>query len=323
MVLPRESDGYHAIDDIINTVEQICKNHFPESETEELLNDSTGYVRRLKRAVSQKSPTDFAHVIDEFNAHIAVKVKNGDVARHLGTMHAIPLPLVERILSQVYARTVSPRVSTLRAYENGTDNVYGELLPRFVHEIFRETRLDSSQVFVDLGSGVGNVVLQAALEVGCESWGIEMMPNPCLVANLQAKELPARAKLWGLSIGKMQVIQGNFLSTPEIDDVLKRADVILINNQAFTADLNDKLVLKFLDLKEGARIVSLKSFAMGGGFKMTARNSGDPRHLLNVEKKEYHSGCVSWTDVGGNYFIATKDSRRLEEFLKAQQRGSR
>lgn len=304
-------------------MEQICKNHFPEPETEELLNDSTGYVRRLKRAVSQKSPTDFAHVIDEFNTHMAVKVKNGDVARHLGTMHAIPLPLVERILSQVYARTVSPRVSTLRAYENGTDNVYGELLPRFVHEIFRETRLDSSQVFVDLGSGVGNVVLQAALEVGCESWGIEMMPNPCLVANLQAKELPARAKLWGLSIGKMQVIQGNFLSTPEIDDVLRRADVILINNQAFTADLNDKLVLKFLDLKQGAKIVSLKSFAMGGGFKMTARNSGDPRHLLNVEKKEYHSGCVSWTDVGGNYFIATKDSTRLEEFLKAQQRGGR
>ncbi|CAG8627027.1 7573_t:CDS:2, partial [Scutellospora calospora] len=45
------------------------------------------------------------------------------------------------------------------------------LLPDFVSEILRKTRLNHEQVFVDLGSGVGNVVLQAALEIGAESWG--------------------------------------------------------------------------------------------------------------------------------------------------------
>ena len=49
------------------------------------------------------------------------------------------------------------------------------------------------QIFVDLGSGVGNCVLQAALEVGCESCGCEMMDKACNLAELQEEEFKARS----------------------------------------------------------------------------------------------------------------------------------
>ncbi len=255
-------------------------------------------------------------VVEEFNTVVNKALESRDIEKLWSEVDRPPLPLIERILSQVYARTVSPRVETLRRYENGTDNVYGEMLPRFVSQIIKDTRLRHDQVFVDLGSGVGNVVLQTALEVGCQSWGCEMMTNPCDLADIQAVEFYARCRLWGLVPGMVTLLRGDFLENKEIGDVLKRADVILVNNQAFNPDLNNKLTLKFLDLKEGARIVSLKSF-VPSGFRMQARNMHDPRNLLRVSRKEYGSRCVSWTDNGGEYYVATKDSKRLEEFQKS------
>jgi H3 lysine-79-specific histone-lysine N-methyltransferase len=202
----------------------------------------------------------------------------------------------------------------LKKYENGSDNVYGELLPRFISKIFRDTKLKSDQVFVDLGSGVGNVVLQAALEVGCESWGCEMMENACELAERQEKEFTARCRLWGLAIGDLKLERGDFLKNQNIAKILKKADVVLVNNQAFTPELNNGLMNLFLDLREGCQIVSLKSF-VPHDHKITPRNFNSPVHLLNVEMKEYFSDSVSWTNAPGTYFVARKDSTKLKEFL--------
>ena len=314
LAIPRENDGYKPLEDIIQSVERICQYYILQERPSN--DDSDGFPRRLKRAVTRQSLPDFISTTNEFNNLVEQSANKNIISRKLESLHHVPLPLIERILSQIYARTVSPRVESLRKYENGTDNVYGELLPRFASQIFKDAKLTSDQVFVDLGSGVGNVVLQAALEVGCDSWGCEIMPNPCDLANRQADEFRARCKLWGIAPGEVHLVQGNFLSDEEVAKVLTRADVILVNNQAFTPGLNDDLVLKFLDLKEGARLISLKSF-VPSGFRMQARNAHDPRNLLNVTRKEYGSCCVSWTDSGGEYFVAVKDSKKLEEFQKS------
>lgn len=251
----------------------------------------------------------------DYNSAIDRLRKSGSIAKQLDATHRLCLSHVERILNQIYARTVSPRVESLRQYENGSDNVYGELLPRLISTIFKETGLKSGQVFVDLGSGVGNVVLQAALEIGCESWGCEMMQNACELAELQQAEFEARCRLWGIAPGKTHLIRGDFLRETAIIDVLKRADVVLINNQAFTPQLNNELINHFLDLKEGCQIVSLKSF-VPPGHKIQSRNLNSPVNLLTVKEKNYWSNSVSWTDVPGSYFIATKDSSKLKAFVE-------
>lgn len=261
------------------------------------------------------SEADFRKAVSDHNRAIERLRRSGSIAKKLDSTTRLSLPLVERILTQIYSRTVSPRVESLRQYENGSDNVYGELLPRFISTIFKETRLKSGQVFVDLGSGVGNVVLQAALETGCESWGCEMMENACDLAELQQAEFNARCRLWGIAPGETHLVRGDFLKEQSIIDVLKRADVVLINNQAFTPQLNTELINHFLDMKEGCQIVSLKSF-VPAGHKIQSRNLNSPINLLKVKQKNYWSNSVSWTDVGGTYFIATKDSSRLKAFVE-------
>ncbi|ODH32328.1 histone-lysine N-methyltransferase, H3 lysine-79 specific [Paracoccidioides brasiliensis] len=315
LVVPRDKDGFKPLDDIVHVVDIVSQNYIAEEYIHLFTNETSGINRRFRRALAHASETEFKEAVDEYNETINFLRTNGSIAKHLDKAHTIPLPLVERILTQTYARTVSPRVESLRQYENGTDNVYGELLPRFISDIFKQTKLKSSQVFVDLGSGVGNVVLQAALEVGCESWGCEVMQNACDVAEMQAREFEARCRLWGLAVGAVRLIRGSFLTQQSIIETLHRTDVVLINNQAFTPQLNNEIINHFLYMKEGCQIVSLKSF-VPAGHRIQARNLNSPINLLSVQQKNYWSDSVSWTNAGGTYFIATKDSSRLKAFVE-------
>ena len=70
----------------------------------------------------------------------------------------------------------------------------------------------------------------------------------------------------------------------------------------------------FLDLKEGAQIISLKPFAPPNHV-ITRRNLNSPANLLRVEQREYFSGCVSWTDAPGRYYVAIVDRSMLRAFL--------
>lgn len=160
----------------------------------------------------------------------------------------------------------------------------------------------SKQVMVDLGSGVGNVVLQAALEVGCESYGCEMMENACNLAEAQQKEFDARCILWGIKPGKVQLERGDFRKNTVIYEALKRADVVLVNNKAFTPQLNDDVSRMFLDLKTGCKVVSLKSFVTDSSYNVNDVG----RSIFDVEEKTYPQDFVSWAHDGGKYFVATK-----------------
>lgn len=248
-----------------------------------------------------------------YNKSIGDLIQDGAITKTLDARHHLPLNMIQRIIGQVYDRAVSPKVDLLKRYENGTDNVYGELRAPLISEALKKTGLKSDHVFVDLGSGVGNVVLQTALEFGCESWGCEMMHHAADLADAQAIEFKARCRLWGIQAGQVHLERGDFLENQEIYKAMKKADVILVNNQAFTSTLNQKLVQLFLDLKDGCKIVSLRSF-VPEDYKITHRNIDNPVNLLSVRKHEYHSGSVSWTDASGNYYISTRDEKRVKKW---------
>ena len=146
-----------------------------------------------------------------------------------------------------------------------------------------------------------------------------MMDNPHKLAELQAQEFPARCRLWGIKPGPIRLIHDDFLKNEEISSVLKRADVILINNQACTAELNDKLKYKFLDLKEGAQIVSLKYFR-DPSHKIKESNMENPVNVLTVREMDRFSGMVSWSDDPGKWYLQVKDGRELEAFGRKMAR---
>ena len=293
---------------------KVAEYYLPTVGRDKFLDESSGYPQKLSRAVKHRAEKDILEAIQRYNDALREFLKDGTIAKILDGSKKLDPRLVERILTQTYSRTVSPRVKSLRVYENGTDNVYGELLPKFVSDILKkDTRLKSDQIFVDLGSGVGNVVLQVALEIGCESWGCEIMKNACDLADLQHKEFLARCRLWGLNVGNIHLQRGDFLVNGAIAKILPKADVVLVNNQAFTPGLNEGLTSLFLDLKEGCRIVSLKSF-VPAGHKITPRNLNSPYNVLAVEEKEYYSNCVSWTNAPGTYYVSKKDSSKIRRF---------
>ncbi|KAK3996033.1 putative histone-lysine N-methyltransferase, H3 lysine-79 specific [Cladorrhinum sp. PSN332] len=288
--------------DIMKVVKHVATTYLSEDEASPFLDQSSGIYRRLEKSKNTNDGKGFKAALKDYSEQLVALQRRGVVAKNLESMKAIPQDLVSFILDQCYDRTVAPRVELLSKYENGTDYVYGELLHPFCSDIFDRTKLTSQQVFVDLGSGVGNVVLQAALEIGCESWGCEYQENACNLAEAQRKEFSARCRLWGVAPGKVYLERGDFTQNERILEALKRADVVLVNNQAFTAALNDRLVNMFLDLKIGCKIVSLKSFVHDN--KIAENDVASS--ILDVEHLTYPHDYVSWTSAGGQFCISTR-----------------
>lgn len=305
LVVPHDDTNFNPINDICFSIEEILQHYLPPEIAAEHLSETDGTVRLLKRAVTKNNPDDFKAVLSDFNALIKTNLRDGTINKVLDATHSIPLSLTRRILAQVYQRTVSPNAHLLRRVKD-KETTYGELLPPFVHTIFHQTGLDSESVFVDLGSGVGNVVLQSALQTGAESWGIEIMEKPASFALEQAAELRARAMRWNISLGAMTLLHGSFLDSPAIDAVLQRADVVLVNNKVFDLETNAMLLNKFLDLKEGCRVVSLESFGGGGASRQGVRNEQSIANLFHEERYESGTNSVSWAGESVEYFIAKK-----------------
>lgn len=120
-------------------METIINNYLPSADAAAIENDSTGLIRRLKRAVERRAGHEYADFVQEWNDTLVDFRKDGTISKAIDEWKGVDLKLLERILTQTYSRTVSPRVQMLRQYQNGTDDVYGELLPKFVSIILKKT----------------------------------------------------------------------------------------------------------------------------------------------------------------------------------------
>ncbi|GAA6063723.1 hypothetical protein JCM10212_001834 [Sporobolomyces blumeae] len=241
------------------------------------------------------------------------------ISDNISLMRGLREKLWTKVFHQCYDRVVGPDIEELRRYEAFSDNVYGELLPKFMNEIFEKTRLGPGKVFVDLGSGVGNCVVQAALATGADSYGFENMPHASHLARLQLSEATERFKLWGLDAGAMTVVETDFCENPEVPKVLRKADVVLVNNEVFTAALNDKLAYLFLDLPDDCYLVSLKPF-LPPSFKLSSHNLNHPlAYLSQSPPQQYRPGSVSWKMEGGTYYIARVERGRLERWVQREE----
>jgi len=218
----------------------------------------------------------------------------------------IPEKVVLRIVDETYQRCVGPNIKTLHRYEAFSSEVYGELMPSFTSDIIAATGLSSSSLLMDLGSGVGNVLIQASLQTGCRSYGIELLDGPADVARQQWKQFQKRCRMWGLRTGQVELEEGDMLQSKRVTELLTEADVVLVNNKVFQQSLNEALRAKFLDLKEGAIVVSLKPFVSPNA-RMTERNVDDICAIFDVVERPYRSGSVSWGSGGGTYYLHRVD----------------
>ncbi|KAG9236585.1 S-adenosyl-L-methionine-dependent methyltransferase [Amylocarpus encephaloides] len=319
--------------EIIDIAKIVTDFYLNDKQAIQFREPNGGFIRQLERAknmlTNQKKGApvdqlykDFKTAVKNYNTAIDRLRDTGALSENLDDKHNPSFDMVRMIMTQCYDRAVSPRVDNLRKNIENKDNTYGELRPKLISHVLREAGLQSDKVFVDLGSGVGNVVLQAALEFGCRSVGFEMMQNACDSAEANKKEFLARCRLWGLAAGLVQFEQGNFLEHPKLYQVLKSANVILVNNQVFTPDLNMALIQHFLDLNDGCKIISLQPF-VPPYHTITTSNINDPvNNLIPIEEGVYSGGgidseAVSWQAGPVNYYIAEKNSGPVKKFLES------
>lgn len=301
--LAKKKDKLDVVRDIIRVIENVTEFYISDKKVKA---DLEATIRQLQRSSNDKilNLAVFKENVDKYNQVVLHALKSGAIVKTIDAKHILDNSLVCHILNQVYDRVVTPSVDLLKNYKNGTDNVYGEMNQNFVTQVLSNNlKMTSKQTFIDLGSGVGNVVLQAALQIGCESWGCEMMDAPSKLAKEQEFEFRARCKLWGIQPGRVHIRHGDFTNHPSIRDVLKTADVVLANNQAFTPDLNETLKIMFLDLKNGCKVVSLKKFTTS-----SKHNINDIANTILTEAVCYRwpEKGVSWTDGLGEYHISIK-----------------
>lgn len=88
--------------------------------------------------------------------------------------------------------------------------------------------------FLDLGSGIGNVVIQTALMSGCTSFGVEKLGKTAEIASVVHDAFKERCRLWGVEPGPTDLVQGDFTDRSEtLQSKIEEADVILANNFVF------------------------------------------------------------------------------------------
>lgn len=230
--------------------------------------------------------------------------------------------LLRHIIQLVYNAAVS-EPEKLNQYEPFSANVYGETSYDLVCQMIDQIEISQDDVFIDLGSGVGQVVLQmAATKPTKVCWGIERADVPSKYAVGMDDKFKAWMKWFGKKFGEYQLIKGDFLAD-EHREKINTATIVFVNNFAFGPTVDHQLKERFADLRDGAKIVSSKSFCPLN-FRITDRNLSDIGTIMHVSELSALEGSVSWTGKPVSYYLHIIDRTKLERYFQKlkSQKGS-
>ncbi|KAH9641292.1 hypothetical protein HF086_005773 [Spodoptera exigua] len=236
--------------------------------------------------------------------------------------------LLKHILQQTYNQAVSDP-DKLNQYEPFSPEVYGETSYELVCQMIDQIDITSDDVFVDLGSGVGQVVLQMAAATPCRvCLGVEKAEVPSKYAESMDGHFRMWMRWYGKKFGEYKLIKGDFL-LDEHREKINSATIVFVNNFAFGPHVDHQLKERFADLKDGAKIVSSKSFCPLN-FRITDRNLSDIGTIMHVSEMSPLKGSVSWTGKPVSYYLHIIDRTKLERYfqrlknpkLKVSKRGT-
>jgi H3 lysine-79-specific histone-lysine N-methyltransferase len=100
------------------------------------MNNSIPLIRALERARAKKDGPAFLAAIDRFNTVLVNLKQEGKMKENIEAMKGVAEKVWTKVVAQVYERAVGPEIERLSKYEAFSDNVYGELLPKFMMEMY-------------------------------------------------------------------------------------------------------------------------------------------------------------------------------------------
>jgi precorrin-6B methylase 2 len=128
------------------------------------------------------------------------------------------------------------------------DATYGEITEHGVSMILSKIDIRPDDVFLDLGSGTGRVVLQVFLEKNIESLGIEFIKKRYMMAEESLLKLKEK-----IDNPKVHFVNGDFFTVNWSD-----ATIIIMCNTCFTEDVMDKIITRLPTCKKLRYVIMLK-----------------------------------------------------------------
>ncbi|XP_028407615.1 histone-lysine N-methyltransferase, H3 lysine-79 specific-like [Dendronephthya gigantea] len=223
--------------------------------------------------------------------------------------------LLRHVLSKVYNHSVKDP-DKLNLYEPFSPEVYGETSFDLVAQMVKAIPFKSDETFLDLGSGVGQVVLQVAASTNIkECFGIEKAETPAKYAIAMDRLFRHWMRWHGKTYSPYRLVKGDFL-LEENHAKIGEASIIFVNNFAFGPNVDHKLKQRFSSLKDGTRIISSKPYCPLN-FRLTKRNLSDIGAILRITELATMPGSVSWTGNPVSYYLHMVDSTMLEEYFSS------
>ncbi|KAI5752260.1 hypothetical protein M8J77_015303 [Diaphorina citri] len=290
--------------EIVETIRWVCED-FPELklpfENNILCNYDTKNFDSMKK------------LCDKFNRAIDTMVQMNKGTSVVHTPDTPSRGLLRHIIQQTYNQSVT-EPEKLNVYQPFSPFVYGETSFDLISRMIDQINATPDDVFVDLGSGVGQVVLQVAAATGCKiCWGVEKADLPAKYAETMHTVFKRWMQWYGKRHGEFRLVKGDFL-TEEHREKITQASIVFVNNFAFGPTVDHALKERFQDLKDGARIVSSKSFCPLN-FRITDRNLTDIGTIMHVSEMEPMKGSVSWTGRPVSYYLHVIDRTKLERYF--------
>lgn len=154
------------------------------------------------------------------------------------------------------------KTDTSNITKTGGDPTYGEITPQAVAILIQNLKLTKDDVFYDLGSGVGKMVVQIYLTTPVKkSVGIELSS----IRSKQAQQVKSKLEKANKLIAGKELI---FLEEDILKSSLDDATVIYVASLCFSNDFMKKLVHKLSKLKKNLKLITLSSLPILEGFKL-------------------------------------------------------
>ncbi|CBY20103.1 unnamed protein product [Oikopleura dioica] len=263
------------------------------------------------------------------NVNTQVKLNRGTQKFHAQMKRPINKEALDHVLKQVYRASVTDP-TLLNKYQSFTSETYGETNFSQMDKIIQTLNWTEDDVFVDLGSGIGSLVMQvSAMTPAAKSVGIEIQPTPCIYAKNMDVNFKKIMKWYGYRHTNYDLFSGDFTKTEykntrtDKDDSFNwktEATIIFVNNYAFSEDLNLKLRRVFGEMNIGTQIISTKAFCPVD-FKINDRNAGkDIGCFMRVYEMDSITDGFSWTNNVVQVYKHVIDHSLLADYYASKTR---
>uniref|UniRef100_A0A915DEH9 Histone-lysine N-methyltransferase, H3 lysine-79 specific n=1 Tax=Ditylenchus dipsaci TaxID=166011 RepID=A0A915DEH9_9BILA len=279
---------------------RLAMNHFPELNTviqnycklEEIDAHSYSELRSLTKKFN-KAATTMSQMLKTAMTQPGIKLEPEDDG-------LASKEVLRQLITRSYNKAVDNEKALNKHYEAFSSQTYGETSFDRMQMILDELKPKDKDVFVDLGSGVGQLVIHAAGgSLVQKAIGIEVAALPAKFAKTLEKEFKKWMSWFGKKHQPFELQQGDFLDDKYRNLIMQEATIIFINNFAFQSDLETRIKQELLsELNDG-----------------NERHANDISIIMDVcEMKQCPNPC-SWTSAYVPYYMHVINRAKLQRYF--------